>query len=122
MSDKARAAFLRAHRDPSSLPTGRFEWAGDRSAKVRCVECHRDGYGTTADPRPTVTFDGRLMPWPQHYSPWQIDCLGDHTWPCSCGLAFRRFVDLWRHIGADRPAGWGRPEVHTYNLKCEVAA
>ena len=144
---RQREEFIRAHRDGAGLPEGRFELDG---RKVRCVLCGRDGYGTLAV-NPNATFPvkerghrillaflgGGLaqvegpdtapkppepMPWWMQYSPWQIDCLEDHPWPCSCGRRFRRYVDLWRHIGADRPAGWGRQGVHAPALACEVAA
>lgn len=55
-----------------------------------------------------------MRPWGPYfpYAPWQIPCLQPHDWVCSCGLAFPAFVNLWRHIGADRPTGWGRPGHH----------
>lgn len=110
--------FVREHRDPSTLPEGRFEWDG---AKVRCVLCHRRGYGFPLV-RDSVTFSGQRVRWSQRVSPWQISCLRDHPWPCSCGRSFTEFVDLWKHIGADRPVGWGREGHHAPALSCEVAS
>lgn len=120
-SRRQREAFIAAHRDGSGLPEGRFQNVSDRSGKVWCVICHRDGWGSTAPLANMVGFDGRLWRWSDRISPWQVDCLQDHPWPCSCGLSFRRFVDLWLHIGADRPAGWGRQGVHEYSLECDLA-
>lgn len=119
---RERAAFVKAHKTGEGLPADRFEYLSDRSGKVRCVICHRDGYGPVGPIRSTVAFDGSSMPWDRWISPWQLDCLQDHTWPCSCGRAFTRYVDLWRHIGADRPRGWGRQERHEMALFCEVSA
>lgn len=145
---RIRESFIREHKDGSDLPVGRFELTDGR--KVRCVICGRDGYGSlTINPdktfpvrerghRALLTFIGMqlvqvegpdtapeppaLMPWFMQYSPWQIDCLEDHTWPCSCGRLYRRYVDLWRHIGAERPKGWGRQGEHFPALECEVAS
>lgn len=145
---RRQEAFIRAHRDGRDIPQGRFEFVKGR--KVRCVLCGRDGYGPVAyDPARTypvrerghrklltwidddlVQVEGpdtapeppRLMPWWAQFSRWQIDCLGDHPWPCSCGRQYRRFVDLWRHIGAVRPAGWGRQGIHVPDLECGVAS
>lgn len=139
--------FIRDHQDPASLPVGRFELAG---RKVRCVLCGRDGFGPVEfNPDKTwpqhprghrilLTFIGddlvqvegpdtapespRLIPWHAQFSPWQIGCMEDHTWPCSCGLRFRNFATLWRHIGAERPTGWGRQGEHRYDLSCELEA
>lgn len=142
-------AFIASHRDPATLPAGRFVATDGR--KVRCVLCHRDGYGPVEyDPAKTYPtrpasvhrkllefIDGELrqvegrpdnappppkpVPWEAQFSRWQIMCMFDHEWPCSCGRRFLRFVDLWRHVGADRPAGWGRVGVHSPELICEVA-
>lgn len=142
-----QARFIAEHPDGAGLPVGRFEHVKGR--KVRCVLCGRDGFGPLAfDPAMTfetharghrvlltwvddelVQVEGpdtaplppRLKPWWMQFSRWQIDCLQDHAWPCSCGLQFRRYVDLWRHIGADRPTGWGRRGHHAPALECEVA-
>jgi hypothetical protein len=138
--------FIRDHADPSSLPVGRFELHG---RKVRCVLCGRDGFGPvvfnpdkTWPERPRghrilLQFFGddlrqiegpdtkpeppKLMPWWCQFNPWQIGCMEDHTWPCSCGLSFRNFATLWRHIGAERPTGWGRQGVHEFALECEMS-
>lgn len=115
-----RERFIRAHRDPSVLPEDRFEYATEHGKKIRCVMCHRDGYGSPTPLRNYVTFDGRKVRWSDNISLWQIDCLADHPWPCSCGLAFTRFRDLWAHIGAPRPVGWGRQSEHRYALECEL--
>lgn len=146
---RQREEFIRTHQDPTSLPVGRFMHLGGR--KVRCVLCGRDGFGPLAfDPAKTyptrsttvhrklLAFIGdrllqvegpdaappapRPVPWWAQFSPWQIDCFEDHVWPCSCGLLFRRYVDLWRHIGADRPAGWGRQGEHHPVLFEELAS
>jgi len=134
-------AYVRAHPDPASLPVGRFTVTG---RKVACVLCGRDGYGPVAyDPNRTYPvrerghrvllqfIDEKLvqvegpdtapepphpMPWWVQYRPWQIGCFQDHVWPCSCGKTFPSFVNLWRHLGADRPNGWGRQSEHHYAL------
>lgn len=145
---RQRDEFVRTHEDPSSLPVGRFEALDGR--KVRCVLCGRDGYGpvefdsTATFPtrdgsihRMLLSFIGdelvqvegpetvppapRPKPWWRQFSNWQIDCFEDHIWPCSCGRLYRRYVDLWRHIGAERPVGWGRQGHHAPVLECEVA-
>lgn len=112
------AAFVRAHRDASTLPIERFEWAGGR---VRCVLCGARGWGSPVI-RDQSTFTGKPMPWWQACAPWQIPHLMDHPWPCSCGLSFRDFSGLWQHIGAPRPFGWGRQGEHAFALECEVVA
>lgn len=110
--------FIRAHRDPSTLPQDRFEWSG---GKVRCVLCHADGWGTPSPIGDMVTFTGQKLRWSDRLRPWQIPHLMDHPWPCSCGLSFREFNGLWRHIGADRPVGWGRQGEHAPALVCDLA-
>lgn len=141
--------FIREHQDPGTLPVGRFTVTS--SGKVQCVLCGRDGYGPLAYDRlktyPTrpvwvhrklLTFVGdelvqvegpdtappepRHVPWWAQYKPWQIGCLMDHTWPCSCGRSFTAYATLWRHIGAPRPMGWGRQGEHHEALVCGVAA
>lgn len=111
--------FIRANRDPSALPMDRFESSG---GKVRCVLCHADGWGTIAAPQDLVGFDGRRHPWWSRMGRWQLAHLGDHPWPCSCGMSFRQYAGLWRHIGAERPPGWGRQGEHVPALVCEVAS
>jgi hypothetical protein len=139
--------FILDHPDPESLPVGRFESDG---RKTRCVLCGRDGYGPVVfnsertwpeyprGHRKLLQFFGnnllqvegpdtaplppKLMPWHCQFSPWQIGCMVDHPWPCSCGLTFPVFANLWRHIGADRPAGWGRQGEHHYALECVLEA
>ena len=129
-------AYIRDHRDPASLPVARFTVA-ENPRKVACVLCGRDGYGPLAyDPERTyptrdvavhrklLTFVGNALvqiegpdtappapvpiSWWHQYSLWQIGCLMDHTWPCSCGRRFTAYATLWRHIGGERPTGWGR--------------
>lgn len=116
-----RARFLRAHRDPVGLPEDRFEYVSPKSGRVQCRLCHRDGWGSVAPLRNYRTFTGAKVRWDQAMNPWQIDCLVPHDWPCQCGLTFPSFRNLWAHIGADRPAGWGRQGVHGYALECELA-
>jgi len=111
--------FVRANRDPSALPTDRFEWAGGR---VRCVLCHAAGWGGIPQLTDSTDFAGRPVRWQHSMNRWQIAHLMDHPWTCSCGLAFREFVGLWRHIGADRPTGWGRQGEHQFALECAVAS
>jgi hypothetical protein len=104
---------------PELIPADRFEYAFDRGNKVRCTVCHRDGYGFVGMPDLATARDvrGRIR-WYAYYpwSPWQVPCLMDHTWPCTCGRSYTSFNSLWRHIGADRPTGWGRQESHAYAL------
>lgn len=111
--------FVRANRDAAALPDDRFERIG---AKVRCVLCHADGWGTTLPPAQAADFTGRIVRWQHRFSRWQLAHLMDHPWPCSCGLRFRDYGGLWRHIGAPRPEGWGRQGTHEPALTCEVAA
>ncbi len=143
---RAQEAFIRAHKDGRDLPPGRFEFTDGH--KIRCVLCGRGGYGVvnfnpdmmypvrerghrillTFIDRDLVQVEGpdtaplppKLMPWWAQFGRWQIDCLADHPWPCSCGRQFRRYADLWRHIGADRPAGWGRQGDHFPALACDL--
>lgn len=146
---RQREEFIRTHQDPTALPVGRFVHVGGR--KVRCVLCGRDGYGVLAFNssmtyptrdvsvhRKMLDFIGdhlmqvegpdtpppapRPVPWYAQFSLWQIDCFADHEWSCSCGLRFRTYGSLWRHIGAPRPAGWGRQGAHEFALDCEVAS
>lgn len=119
---RQRENFILTHRDAATLPSARFEWAGERSGKIRCVLCHRDGWGSLGEIKDQTGFDGRLWRWHDRVSPWQIDCLQDHPWPCSCGRSYRAFGDLWRHIGGERPTGWGRQEIHEYALACDLEA
>lgn len=114
---------LATHLD--EIPADRFEYTGrGGSGRIRCVLCGRTGaYGLVGLPDLTTALNerGRVVwyayrPW----SPWQVGCLVDHPWPCSCGLTFPVYVNLWRHIGADRPAGWGRQGEHRPVLSCRL--
>ena len=109
--------FVKEHRTGDDLPADRFEHTGGR--KVRCVICGRTGYGPATIHPAATSFDGSTRPWHRQASPWQLSCLMPHDWPCSCGLAFRTYGDLWRHIGAPRPDGWGRAGTHQPALACE---
>lgn len=141
-------AYIRDHRDPATLPVGRFT-ISDNPRKTMCVLCGRDGYGSLAYD-PTLTYSTRpvsvhrillafvgetlervegpdtappaprSVPWWCQYSLWQIGCLMDHTWSCSCGRSSTAYATLWRHIGAPRPHGWGRPGEHHEALACEM--
>lgn len=113
------ARFVRANRDPSKLPQDRFDWDG---GKARCVICHAKGWGSILPPEQAADFTGRIVRWQHRYSRWQIAHLMDHPWFCSCGLSFREYAGLWRHIGADRPTGWGRQGIHRPALVCEIAS
>ena len=104
------ARFIREHRDGSDLDHNRFEYAGGR--KVRCSLCHRTGYGPVGRVEAVTCFDGRVIPWQMRFNMWQVGCLMPHDWHCSCGRRFVEFVALWRHVGAPRPADWGRQGEH----------
>jgi hypothetical protein len=112
------ARFIREHRDGAGLDPDRFERTG--GGKVRCSLCHRTGYGTSGPVEAITCFDGRVIPWHARFSPWQVACLMPHDWHCSCGLRFIQFAYLWRHIGAPRPANWGRQGVHRAVLEMAV--
>ena len=121
---------------PDLIPAGRFEACG--KGRIRCVLCSRTGYGVTGvNPKATYPvrerghrtllqfFGDQLLviegpdtapPAPRPVKPihqfrrWQIGCLEDHDWECSCGRRYRSYAPLWRHIGGPRPAGWGRQD------------
>lgn len=112
--------FVRANRDPRGLDHERFTRTGGK--KVQCALCGRTGYGPVGPVEDVKCFDGRVLRWQDRFSPWQIGCLMPHDWFCSCGLRFVQFADLWRHVGADRPAGWGRQGIHAPVLSMAVAA
>lgn len=98
---------MREH-DPAELPADRFVPVSDRTGrKLRCTVCGRTGYW-----HPT---DSPSWPW-QGFGLWQVACWMDHPWPCSCGLSFRQYGDLWRHIGGPRPTGWGRQDGIDHHL------
>lgn len=121
---------------PHLIPERRFEPCG--KGKVKCVLDGRTGYGITAvdlnatypapdrrhrillqffgdslrtveGPDTAPTTPRRVLPIYQ-FSRWQIGCLEPHDWECACGLRWPSYAPLWRHIGAERPAGWGRQD------------
>jgi hypothetical protein len=67
------------------VPAGRFEPVGDRGTRVRCVLCHHPGYGP-------------VEPTPHTASPWQINHLMPHLYPCRCGMRFAAPWHLAIHI------------------------
>ena len=89
--------------DPTLLDPGRFERVNER--RVRCVLCGRSGVASWS--LVGLPDFSRPMWWTQ-FAPWQYGCLLAHTYRCACGLSFPAYANLWRHIGASRPAGWGR--------------
>ena len=110
MSRYQRESYLRQHRDGAGIPVDRFELT--ERGRVRCVLCHREGVrGHVGPVEPPVAV------W-RPFAPWQVACLPDHPWTCSCGRVFPRYVNLWRHIGADRPTGWGRQSEHHVVDRC----
>lgn len=110
---------------PELIPADRFVRLD--TGRVACVLCHREGTSRALVGMPDLDTRFRergqrawhaYFPW----SPWQISCLMDHSWPCTCGRTYTSFNSLWRHVGAVRPNGWGRQGVHEYALACEVAS
>lgn len=121
---------------PHLIPEGRFAPVG--GGKIRCVLDGRTGYGITAvdlaatypqrerGHRTLLQFIGDQLsvvegpdtapPPPQpippiyQFSKWQVGCLEPHDWECTCGLRWTSYAPLWRHIGAERPTGWGRQD------------
>lgn len=109
-----RAIVREMELHPERIPDGRFTFT--RSGRIACTICGRDGvHGIIATPVPGAPdWRGYARRWSEWFpwAPWQVSCLRDHTWPCSCGRFFPEFVNLWLHIGADRPNGWGRQGEH----------
>ncbi|MFF9565755.1 hypothetical protein ACF1AJ_20570 [Leifsonia sp. NPDC014704] len=100
---------------PEEIPADRFTYT--RAGRIQCTVCGREGVrGFVGMPDPETALDWRGLPRRWHrwhpWAPWQVACLLDHPWPCSCGRSFPSYVNLWRHIGAARPAGWGRQGDH----------
>lgn len=99
--DAIRSAFRRGD---LAMPRSRFEWMprthypnGTKRgrAKMRCVLCHAEGYG------PLDPADIRDA------SPWQVQHLLEHAYPCVCGRAYVSANHLQQHINRER---WPRRE------------
>lgn len=70
-----------------------FERVSDRSHRVRCVICGRQGCGITGDYSELI---GRNL-----YG-WQRACMKPHTEPCACGKYFPTKHALAMHVQANR--------------------
>jgi hypothetical protein len=74
-----------------------FFYATERTAKVTCDQCGRNGYGPE-NPTMETAF------------PWQKKCMGPHPFECSCG---RRFATLSQRAGHVRKAKGEHQKVPT---------
>ncbi|WP_100813054.1 hypothetical protein [Microbacterium lacus] len=90
--------------DPSLLDPTQFVRL--KTGRVECVLCRRSGTERSFVGLP----DFRERYWWQSWAPWQYGCMIAHTYRCTCGRAFPAYNNLWRHIGGERPAGWGRQD------------
>lgn len=100
------AIVRRLMANPDLIPVGRFRRLD--SGRVECVLCRASGTSRSFVGQPgddaldrMRRYRGGWVPWAQ----WQIRCLLDHGWLCSCGRAYPTYASLWRHIGGPRPVG-----------------